>query len=118
VCDGWSGSGVSLWQYRVPDQSGELSKSFASDLHSHGQEARKIRVLKQIESAKELQNLKTAIERSESSQIREDRSFDRVPVSSWSDASGRVVLLGDGNNFPTTPHICLSIDSKEQYCMN
>lgn len=100
MCDGWSGSGVTRWQYRVPDKSGEPSKSFPSDLQSHGQEARKIRLLKQIESAKELQNLMTAMERSESSQIREDRNFDRVPVSRWSDASGRVVLLGDGNTSP------------------
>ena len=92
----FGGSGHSLWQYGVPDKSGELTKSYASDFHFHGQEARKIRVLKDIEGAEELLNLKMAMERSKSHHIREDRNFDRLPVSSWSDASGRVVLLGDG----------------------
>ena len=93
---GFAGSGHTLWQYGVPDKSGELTKSYASDFRVHGQEARKIRVLRQIEGAEDLLNLKTAMERSKSQQIREDRNFDRLPVSSWSDPSGRVVLLGDG----------------------
>lgn len=94
VC--FAGSGHTLWQYRVPDKNGELTKSYASDFHVHGQEARKIRVLKQIEGVEDLLNLKTTMERSKSQHIREDRNFDRLPVSSWSDPSGRVVLLGDG----------------------
>lgn len=89
------GSGQSLWHFRIPDESGELMKSFTSDFHDHGQEARKMRVLKRIEAMKELQNMKTVIERTESSVIREDRNFDRLPLSSWSDPSGHVVLLGD-----------------------
>jgi hypothetical protein len=55
-----------------------------------------MRVLKQLEGVEELQNLKTAAERSEGYLVREDRNFDRLPVSSWSDSSGHVVLLGDG----------------------
>lgn len=94
VC--FAGSGHTLWQYRVPDKNGELTKSYASDFHVHGQEARKIRVLKQIEGVEDLLNLKTTMERSKSQHIREDRNFDRLPVSSWSDPSRRVVLLGDG----------------------
>lgn len=97
ACRGHSGSGQSLWHFRIPDESGELMKSFTSDFHDHGQEARKMRVLKRIEAMKELQNMKTVIERTESSVIREDRNFDRLPLSSWSDPSGHVVLLGDGN---------------------
>ncbi|KAG0630223.1 hypothetical protein M758_1G163600 [Ceratodon purpureus] len=83
------------WQYRVPDESRELMKSFTSDFNAHGKEARKMRILKQLEGVEELQNLKTAVERSESHLVREDRNFDRLPVSSWSDSSGHVVLLGD-----------------------
>ncbi|KAG0591332.1 hypothetical protein KC19_1G167700 [Ceratodon purpureus] len=64
------------WQYRVPDESRELMKSFTSDFNAHGKEARKMRILKQLEGVEELQNLKTAVERSESHLVREDRNFD------------------------------------------
>ena len=100
-CENCSGPKYTHWHYRVPDESGELMKSLTSDFNAHGKEARKMRVLQQLDGIEELQNLKRAVERTDSHLIREDRSFDRVPVSSWSDPSGHVVLLGDGtSHFP------------------
>jgi hypothetical protein len=92
----FSGAGYTLWQVRGPDESGDITKAYNSDAELYGRDVRKVRALKQIEGMEELQNLRTAMEGTDPDGVRESRSVDRLPLTSWADSSGRVLLMGDG----------------------
>ncbi|KAG0580227.1 hypothetical protein KC19_4G158400 [Ceratodon purpureus] len=90
-----AGSGLSLWQIRTLDMSGEITKAYPLDLEAHGRDVRKARVLRQLEGLEWIENLREAVEGTDPDLVRESRQYDRLPLTSWSDSSKRVVLLGD-----------------------
>lgn len=91
-----SGAGLSLWQVRVPDVSGEITKAYSQDLEKHGRHVRKTRALRQMQDLEDLENMRAAMEGTHPEAVREARACDRLPLTTWSDPSKRVVLLGDG----------------------
>ena len=91
-----SGSGLSLWQVRTLDASGEITKAYSRDMEAHGRDVRKVRALGQLEGLEWIENLREVIEGTEPDSVRESRACDRLPLTSWSDSRQRVVLLGDG----------------------
>lgn len=94
------GSGLSLWQVRTLDLSGEIKNSYSLDLKAHGRDVRKIRVLRQLDDLEWIENLRGAVEGTDPDLVREARQVDRLPLTSWSDSSKRAVLLGDGKETP------------------
>ncbi|KAG0578038.1 hypothetical protein M758_5G193000 [Ceratodon purpureus] len=90
-----AGSKLTLWQVRTLDVSGEITKTYPLELEAHGRDVRKIRALRQVEGLEWIENLREVIEATNSDSVRESRQFDRLPLTSWSDSSKRVVLLGD-----------------------
>jgi hypothetical protein len=90
------GAGLSLWQVRTPDVSGEITEAYSQDLEEFGRSVRKARALRQLEDLEGLENLRAAMEGTHPDAVREARACDRVPLTTWSDPSKRVVLLGDG----------------------
>lgn len=100
---------------RGPDESGEISKAYALDLEAHGRDVRKVRALKLIEGIEELHNLRAAMEATDPDAVRESRAHDRVPLTSWLDSSGRVLLIADGKTrhiFIRLAHHCTDMSNK------
>ncbi|KAG0615876.1 hypothetical protein M758_5G072600 [Ceratodon purpureus] len=90
-----AGAGLSMWLVRVPDVKGEITKAYSQDLEHHGRDVRKVRALRQMEGGEGLENMRTAMEGTHPDAVREARACDRLPLTTWSDPSKRVVLLGD-----------------------
>jgi hypothetical protein len=103
-----SGSRLSLWQVRTLDVSGEITKSYPMDVEAHGRDVRKSRALKQLVDLEWIENLREVVEGTDPDAVRESRQFDRLPLTSWSDSSKRVVLLGDGKQAPNPKPYTLS----------
>lgn len=90
-----SGAGLTLWQVRGPDVSGEITKAYASDLEAHGPDVRKVRALRQMEGLEDMENMVKAMEDTHPDMVREARQVDRRALTSWSDSSKAVLLIGD-----------------------
>lgn len=90
-----AGAGLSLWQVRSPDVSGEITEAYSQDREEFGRGVRKARALRQLEDLEGLENMRAAMAGTHPDAVREARACDRVPLTTWSDPSKRVVLLGD-----------------------
>ncbi|KAG0576439.1 hypothetical protein KC19_5G079900 [Ceratodon purpureus] len=90
-----SGCGLTLWQVRGPDVSGEITKAYAADLEAHGPDVRKVRALRQMEDLEDMQHMVEAMKATHPDMVREARQVDRRPLTSWSNSSKTVVLIGD-----------------------
>lgn len=91
-----AGAGLTLWQVRGPDVSGEITASYAADQKAHGADVRKVCPLKQMEDLESMEHMVEAIRRTHPGMVREARHVDRRPLSSWSDSTKSVLLIGDG----------------------
>lgn len=106
-----AGLGYTLWQVRVPDVNGEITKAMNSDVEASGENVRKIRTLKALENVENVENLRVAISGTDPNGIREGISLDRLPLTKWRDPSGRVLLIADGNShsFPSTESFSVAL---------
>lgn len=90
-----SGAGLTLWQVRGPDVSGEITKAYSLDMEAHGNDVRKVRALRQMEGLEGMENMVKTMQDTHPDLVREARQVDRKALTSWSDSTKAVLLIGD-----------------------
>ena len=69
-----------------------------------GKNGTKERALDQLSGNEWWADMRSAIEATEESLIFERKLMDRLPIDTWTDAGGHVVLMGDGEDRSHKPY--------------